>query len=222
MLTLLVPLGLLASASVAAASWDPWPGDLRGVRAFQGLLNDYTRPLLQNVNALGGGVQRWLLVGAAVGWLAYVGRYRLGLALAVVMLLEAAVVSLTKWAVHRPRPELPDDLQVLADPSSYSFPSSHVTFAVVFFGALAYLLARHWGRRGWVRWMVLALLLAPAALMGPARVAWGVHWPSDVLGGYLVALFGIYALAWADRRIEPRRRHEAIASPSNPRGAASQ
>ena len=56
------------------------------------------------------------------------------------------------------------------------------------------MLALHWRAALWLRRCLVALLLVPLALVGPSRMAWGVHWPSDVLGGYLVALLGMLVL----------------------------
>ena len=167
------------------------------------MLNGYTEPVMGLVNGVGGAARPFILSLVVVAWLAYRKRHRLAAILVAVMAWELAAVALLKWVVHRPRPELPADLQVFADPSSYSFPSGHVTFATVFFGTLIYLLARHWEPTTWLRWVVLALLMVPVVLMGPARVAWGVHWPSDVLGGYLLALLGIQILVWLSHRYDP-------------------
>ena len=197
-----VLLLLTGAASVAAALSDRWPGDLSGVRLLQGALNGFTEPLLDGVNFVGDDRFIITLTLGTMAWLLLQGKRGLAAMLGIVVAFEAVAVLLLKWAVHRPRPELPADLEVLADPSSYSFPSGHVALAVALFGALAYLVARHWSRRGWWRWTLLALLIGPAVLIGPARVAWGVHWPSDVLGGYLLALLGIQLLAWLHHQFE--------------------
>ena len=198
MLVLLI--GALVIASVAAAQWDRWPGDLQLMRLLQGALNSYTRPVVSVVNTIGSTAVPYVLSLGVAGWLLYRRHPQLAAILTVVMALEGMAVAVLKWAVERPRPELPVDLQVITDPSSYSFPSGHVTFAVAFFGILAYLVARYW--RGRSRWIAVAVVLTPAVLMGPARVSWGVHWPSDVLGGYLLALLGIQLLIWLNHRIE--------------------
>ena len=199
---LILIVAALAVASVTAARWDRWPGDLQLMRLLQGALNSYTRPVVSSINTLGNEVLSFFLSLGIAGWLAYRRQRSLAAILLGVMALEVVAVTVIKWAVHRPRPDLPLDLQALTDPSSYSFPSGHVAFAVAFFGILAYLVAHYWGRSGWPRRTIIALILTPAVLMGPARVAWGVHWPSDVLGGYLLAILGIQLLIWLDHRRE--------------------
>ncbi|HEX5853401.1 MAG TPA: phosphatase PAP2 family protein, partial [Solirubrobacteraceae bacterium] len=56
----------------------------------------------------------------------------------------------------------------------------------------------------WWRRLFIAVTLASIVLMGPARIAAGEHWPSDVLGGYLVATLWT-ALALAVLRAAERR-----------------
>ena len=190
----LVLLLMVALSSAAAAIWDRWPGDVEGVRLYQGFLNTLTEPLMRAVTALGSGFGQASLVAAAGAWLVYIRRPQLATVLISVVLIEAALVWVLKWAVNRPRPALPADLEVFSTHSSNSFPSGHVAFEVFFFGALAYMVLLHWRGARWLRRCLVGLFLVPLALVGPSRVAWGVHWPSDVFGGYLVALLGILVL----------------------------
>ena len=90
----------------------------------------------------------------------------------VVSLLPAAVL---KSLTHRPRPFLVLHVKQLLSDSSYAFPSGHT----VFLAAMATAIFVEDRRFGW-------LLFACALTVGVARIAAGIHWPSDVLGGLLV------------------------------------
>ena len=190
----LVLVLMVALSSAAAAIWDRWPGDVDGMRLYQGSLYTLIHPLMQVVTALGSTLGQVSLVLAAGAWLVYVRRPQLATVLIALVVIETALVWLLKWAVNRPRPALPADLEVLSGSSGNSFPSGHVAFEVFFFGALAYMLVLHWRGALWLRRCLVGLFLVPLALVGPSRIAWGVHWPSDVLGGYLVAMLGMLAL----------------------------
>lgn len=94
--------------------------------------------------------------------------------------------SLVKLAVDRARPQVVAHLEAV---SSASFPSGHAMNATLTWLLLAWLLARVLPERRQRR-AVLALAALPSILTGVARIALGVHWPTDVLAGWL------FAMAW--------------------------
>lgn len=91
--------------------------------------------------------------------------------------------TVLKAAFRRDRPTIIDSGY---ESSFFSFPSGHATVAVCFYGALTLLAALHLD--GLRRWLVLAAGTLWALLMGFSRVYLGVHFPTDVLAGYLAAL----------------------------------
>lgn len=97
------------------------------------------------------------------------------LALAGIALLDESV----KLLVHRARP--PADLHAIAA-GGYSFPSGHTTLAAAMVPVLV-LLVRRAGRRGWALPVLAAVWVL---VVGVSRVYLGVHYPSDVLGGWLL------------------------------------
>lgn len=92
----------------------------------------------------------------------------------------ALLNSLAKLAIHRPRPELGFYTE-----QSYSFPSGHATLAIAFYGFVAYLLLRH-VRRWKVRVSIILSALLVIIAIGFSRMYLGVHFFSDVWGGYLM------------------------------------
>ncbi len=108
--------------------------------------------------------------------------------LGMVFLLSAYVNDLLKEIFQTPRPD-PSMVRVLYPESGggYAFPSGHAQGAAVFWGTIAWQL-----KRAWV-W-VLALLLIIG--IGISRLYLGVHWPIDVVGGWLIGavILGLYII----------------------------
>ena len=86
-----------------------------------------------------------------------------------------------KAAVHRSRPEY--GVAYLSD-KSFSFPSGHSMAVIVGIGMSLYMLALFWHPGRTWRLGTIAAGVAIIVLVGVSRVYLGVHYPSDVLGGY--------------------------------------
>ena len=114
----------------------------------------------------------------------------------VVAVLGAALINaLMKVVFHRPRPEL---WPRLVPESGASFPSGHSMYSAAFVTALI-LLA--WPTR--LRWPALLLGTLFTLVVGWSRVALGVHYPTDVLAGWLSGaawVLGVYSLLRPTRR----------------------
>lgn len=113
--------------------------------------------------------------------------------------LSTAIMSAAKAFFDRPRPEL---WPRLVEETSASFPSGHSTFAAALAATVVILC---WQRP--YRWQVLALAAALAALAGFSRVVLGVHYPTDVLVGWItgaLTVLGIFQIMrgrWLQGRV---------------------
>src|ERR671920_1042533 len=113
--------------------------------------------------------------------------YRKGWKLSAMLLLvstagSAVLTTVLKSVFQRTRPELFDSGYTA---SFYSFPSTHATVAVGFYGTLALLVA--WRLKGFWRWTVVSVGIALVLLIGFSRLYLGVHYPTDIIAGYLAA-----------------------------------
>lgn len=113
---------------------------------------------------------------------------------AVSLLGTALLNTALKYGFSRARPEL------LAEPlASHSYPSGHSSAAFAFFLVLGILAGRQQVLRLRLAWLLLASL--PALAVAGSRVYLGVHWPTDVLAGSLLAATCCAAtLGWIQRR----------------------
>jgi undecaprenyl-diphosphatase len=100
----------------------------------------------------------------------------------------AVLSSALKAIARRPRPAQADAIEVVAAPlRGSSFPSGHVLTYIGVYGFLAHLVGAYVDA-AWLRRVAVAALVGLVGLVGPSRVQQGHHWPSDVLGSYLVGL----------------------------------
>jgi undecaprenyl-diphosphatase len=99
-------------------------------------------------------------------------------ALAIAGLGAVGLNFVLKDAFARARPEL---WQRIVDVRYYSFPSGHAMVSMVIYTFIGYLLIAHL-RQG--RFLVAALAVVLIGAIGLSRLYLGVHWPTDVLGGY--------------------------------------
>jgi undecaprenyl-diphosphatase len=97
-------------------------------------------------------------------------------------------IHFLKNAVDRSRPVFDDPIAIIQSPS---FPSGHAGDTMVVFGLLAYLLSRSWPNWKWFSVTACGLFILA---MGFSRVYLGVHWLTDVAGGFLLGM-GINLLA---------------------------
>jgi membrane-associated phospholipid phosphatase len=85
-------------------------------------------------------------------------------------------------SIARPRPPTPLHLVAAA---GYAFPSGHTTNATIAFGLLAFIATRSVPRH---RWLCVGIAVFLSGAVGLSRVYLGVHWPTDVLGGWILGI----------------------------------
>src|SRR3954452_3048063 len=128
-----------------------------------------------------------VLIGAGfavAAWLWWRGRQRLAGALLLIILFGRALAEAQKYTIARVRPDLEAHLVVV---QTSSFPSGHATSSMIFYLTLAMALTRdsRWHRSAAVGAILLSLLI------GVSRIMLGVHWPSDVVGGWAFGLLWV-------------------------------
>jgi membrane-associated phospholipid phosphatase/putative flippase GtrA len=128
-----------------------------------------------------GAEQAFLLILPFVFWCV---NKRIGVRLSVLLVLSSTINSALKLLFDQPRPA-PDRVQVLAEESSPGLPSGHSQNSLVVYGYLAAQV-----RQPWAWTAATAIVLG----VGLSRIYLGVHFPTDVLGGWLIgiALLALY------------------------------
>ncbi|ROO41346.1 MULTISPECIES: bifunctional DedA family/phosphatase PAP2 family protein [unclassified Pseudomonas] len=112
------------------------------------------------------------------------------------MLITALANTGLKHFFARMRPE------ILTEPlTSYSMPSGHASGSFAMFLALAVLAGRGQPPRLRLTWLLLGCM--PALAIALSRVYLGVHWPSDILAGAMLAACVCAAMLWLSQRQAP-------------------
>lgn len=104
------------------------------------------------------------------------------LLLSVISVICPTVMYIIKSIIKRQRPTI---LQLI-DQGGYSFPSGHAMIAVCVYGYFIYYFYRH-VKNKCLRNFVCTFLVIFILLIGISRIYLGVHYPSDILGGYLIS-----------------------------------
>ncbi len=111
-------------------------------------------------------------------------KFKWGMMIALNFAAVSLLNNIVKIIIHRPRP----DILKLAEAGGYSFPSWHAMTAISFFGYMIYLIMKYF--KHWTRYIAAGLLGLLILAIGLSRIYLGVHYASDILGGY------IFGLAW--------------------------
>jgi len=98
---------------------------------------------------------------------------------------DPVILNILKWSIRRPRPEFAAPF--LHD-FSYSFPSGHAMNSTIVYGMLAYTLVTVCTRRSAARIGIVVFFVLLVLGIGFSRLYLGVHYFSDVLGGFVVGI----------------------------------
>lgn len=134
------------------------------------------------------------VVTAIILWLK--GHRHLPFAFVAITMFGRGASELQKYWIARARPDLETHLVVV---KTSSFPSGHANSAMIFYLTIALILTQGTRWRG----PAVALAIVVAILVGVSRVLLGVHWPSDVVGGWAFGMLWVMmTLRLAQRWIE--------------------
>ena len=111
----------------------------------------------------------------------------------LVVLVSTVLLNVfLKLLINRQRPQ---DVGMF-EAGGLSFPSGHAMGSLAFYGFLIFLVWIHVRGDTW-RWILTALLISLILLIGFTRVYLGVHFPSDVIAGYVAGLGWLALCVWA-------------------------
>lgn len=148
---------------------------------------------------LGDTTPRIVVASLLIVLLLVLSRYHSALFMMGILLSGIALSTTLKHLVGRPRPQLIAHLDAA---SSASFPSGHALNSTLFYVTTAWVLAPLLPKR-LARWALYSLALGMSLATGVSRVALGVHYPTDVIAGWIVAATWLWLCLCVARHFWP-------------------
>ncbi len=142
------------------------------------IMNDGLTPILKVITELGG-VAFTIIAGVLIFIFCKKIRWFVTFDLVGVTLIN----QLLKHIIRRPRP----NILRLVEESGYSFPSGHSMVSMAFYGIIIYLVYKNVPNK-YLKWLLISLLSLLILSIGFSRIYVGVHYFTDVAGGFLLGL----------------------------------
>ncbi len=180
-----------AILTMLAKSTPFFPLDLQITRGIQTITNPVFGQFMNLLSWPGFPPQAFVIPAIIVAFLWGLGLHWEAIAALIAAISSTVVGGVIKGLIQRPRPTA-NLVHVFRILNSYSFPSGHVLFYVVFFGFL-FFLAFVLLKPSLVRSALLVLFGIMIVFIGASRIYLGQHWASDVLGAYLLGSLALVA-----------------------------
>ena len=156
-------------------------GDIIGYKMISTfLISDFVTPIAKFITNFGGAV---FLSIATIALLLLIKNKKIGLSIFSNIVIITILNQLLKRILRRPRPT---EFRIVEE-TGYSFPSGHSMVSMAFYGYLIYLIYRYIKNK-YIKWLLIVLLSILICLIGISRIYLGVHYTSDVLGGFLLSI----------------------------------
>lgn len=156
-------------------------GDIIGYKIISTfLISDFATPIAKFITNFGGAI---FLITLTVILFILIKNKKIGLSIFSNLLIITVLNQLLKRILQRPRPT---EFRIIEE-TGYSFPSGHSMVSMAFYGYLIYLIYKY-VKNKYVKWILIVLLSILIYSIGVSRIYLGVHYTSDVLGGFLVSI----------------------------------
>ena len=156
-------------------------GDIVGYKLVSTfLISDFATPIAKFITNFGGAI---ILIGSAFTLFIFIKNKKIGVSIISNLAIITVLNQLLKRIVQRPRPT---EFRIVEE-SGYSFPSGHSMVSMAFYGYLIYLIYKY-VKNKYLKWISIILLSILICSIGISRIYLGVHYTSDVLGGFFISI----------------------------------
>ena len=156
-------------------------GDIIGYKVVSTfLISDFATLISKFITNFGGAI---FLIILTILLIVVLKNKKVGLSICINLVVVTILNQLLKRLLQRPRPT---EFRIIEE-TGYSFPSGHSMVSMAFYGYLIYLIYR-FVKNKYLKWISIVLLSLLICLIGISRIYLGVHYTSDVLGGFLISI----------------------------------
>lgn len=152
----------------------------------ENIINDKLTPIVKVITHIGGAKIVFVLTILAI---ILIKGLKNKLFLLTGIVGTAGLNVVLKHIVRRERP----NINRLIPEKGYSFPSGHSMMSMAFYGMLIFLIFKYVKNTA-LKWTLIVILTILLSTIGITRIYLGVHYPSDVIGGFLVSLTYLFIL----------------------------
>ena len=156
-------------------------GDIIGYKIVSTfLISDFATPIAKLITNFGGAI---FLIVLTIVLFILIKNKKIGISIFSNLVIITILNQLLKRILQRPRPT---EYRIIEE-TGYSFPSGHSMVSMAFYGYLIYLIYKY-VKNKYIKWISIAFLSVLICSIGVSRIYLGVHYTSDVLGGFLVSI----------------------------------
>ena len=156
-------------------------GDIIGYKLVSTfLISDFATPIAKFITNFGGAI---FFIALTIVLLILIKNKKIGISIFSNLVIVTILNQLLKAILQRPRPT---EYRIVEE-TGYSFPSGHSMVSMAFYGYLIYLIYKY-VKNKYIKWISIVLLSILVCSIGISRIYLGVHYTSDVLGGFLISM----------------------------------
>ena len=156
-------------------------GDIIGYEIISKfLISDFVTPIAKFITNFGGAI---FLIVLTIVLFIVIKNKKIGVSIFSNLVIVTILNQLLKGILQRPRPT---EYRIIEE-TGYSFPSGHSMISMAFYGYLIYLIYKY-VKNKYIKWISIVVLSLLIYTIGISRIYLGVHYTSDVLGGFLISI----------------------------------
>ena len=156
-------------------------GDIIGYEIIsEFLISDFVTPIAKFITNFGGAI---FLIVLTIVLFVVIKNKKIGVSIFSNLVIVTILNQLLKGILQRPRPT---EYRIIEE-TGYSFPSGHSMISMAFYGYLIYLIYKY-VKNKYIKWISIVVLSLLICTIGISRIYLGVHYTSDILGGFLISI----------------------------------